>query len=257
MSNSVNIQTPLSREQQIYALKVLIAELREKFNTKLLLKTEARFMKFIGRVMFFNKDFMDSYITTMFGNIYFPDAWEEIIDIVNSDPDELLNRPDLEMLQKGLLSILFHEYVHLKDDKASFLRLFSIQYLTPQIYSLLGVASIIAGAVGLGYTLPHGSFYRCYYEARGYATNVVCLRLVYGVSSINTLAFEKYFTSGAYYWMAGTKFERKLTKDRLLKMVRERLIAANLSLGDENVKYHLDELEHVYRIAEEARREVG
>ena len=264
MSNSVENQTPLTREQQIYALKVLIEELRSKFDTKILLKTQTRLMRFIGRVMFFNKEFMDSYVTTMFGNLYFPESWREIVELVNEDPNLLHSRPDLGMELKGLLSILFHEYVHLNDDKNSFLRTFSVKYLTPQIYSVFGLASLVAGffdpwyffgTPALVYALPMGSYYRSYYEARGYATNVVCLRLIYGVHSINTYAFEKYFTSSAYYWMAGTKFERKIFKDRMLKMVRDRLLAAELSLADERVKEHYDELEHVYRIINKARSE--
>ena len=56
----------MSLENVIQAAKKYYPELKVEF------KDESKFMKFLGVLLFFNKEFMSNYSTTIGNTVYFP-----------------------------------------------------------------------------------------------------------------------------------------------------------------------------------------
>ena len=118
---------------------------------KIIDKRESALMRVLSFVLFFNKVFMTRYITTIYPKVYVPELpWA---------PDKPLGR----------LSILAHEYVHLKDRQRLGL-LFNILYLSPQIFALLSLGAIwnMWWLLALLFLLPLPSPGRAWLEMRGY-----------------------------------------------------------------------------------------
>ena len=264
----------IDKGEHISALKILVEELRTKFDTKLIIKDDSRLMRCIGRVfsfLGFNKNFQTQFITTIFGDVYFPSTYRKVVDSINDDDWESLKDPELTPWVQSLLSTLFHEYVHINDSEKSFLRGvgFSVAYLTPQIYAVLGLIALpfsfynpwflIPSAIWLAMAAPWTAFWRCVSEARGYATNVVCLHMVYGMRAdqINEFAFMSYFNNSSYYWMVGHPLlTPKVARRRVQEVVRQYLQSAKTSLSNKEAGLHLlDNVEHVYRICSEVKAE--
>jgi len=82
-------------------------------------KDESLTMKVLGFLAYpFNPTFMDDYITTWGTGVYFPSR------------EYYLERPEVAM------SVLWHEYVHLWDQKRWGL-LFKVSYIMPQVFGLV------------------------------------------------------------------------------------------------------------------------
>src|SRR5579859_3016444 len=86
---------------------------------KIAYKDQSTFMKFLGAILFFNKDFKTTYITTLGSTIYFPSK-----EFVDADP---VNNT----------IVLMHELVHMADAKKYTRFFFSLSYLLPQLLSIL------------------------------------------------------------------------------------------------------------------------
>lgn len=133
-------------------------------------KNESILMKIIGFILFFNKDFLSEYTTTLGNFIYFPNK-------------EIIRKRPISM------SIVFlHELVHVYDfNKLNII--FSILYLTPQIFFIFFIPfTIIFGKIGLLFLLfllPIPSFFRMYFEKRAYLSS---LYVIYKIS--NKLKFN-------------------------------------------------------------------
>lgn len=86
-------------------------------NIKIKYKDKSLLMKILSKLLFFNKDFMNKYTTTIGNTIYFPTE-----NFINTYPI-------------SSISILLHECVHISDSRKN--PLFKFLYLTPQILFLL------------------------------------------------------------------------------------------------------------------------
>ena len=117
-------------------------------------------MNLFGYILFFNPDFMESYITVLFEKVYVPENWTSYLEISN-------------------FSVLAHEGVHMYDSKKN--PLMNFLYLTPQVVLpilALGLAFVSPWflLVALLGALPLPSPFRFYYELRGFRMNLlICL----------------------------------------------------------------------------------
>lgn len=94
------------------------------FNVKY--KDKSLFMKFLATILFFNKDFMKNYITTIGSTIYFPD--EKFV----------------KENEYSAMKVLAHEIVHVNQAEKYGNFLFSTLYLFPQCLSVLSLLAILA-----------------------------------------------------------------------------------------------------------------
>jgi hypothetical protein len=178
---------------------------------------------FLGKIG--NKDYMESYITTIGSTVAVPTIYE--------DTDKLW------------LTIL-HEGQHAKDSNSLGSLLFSVCYLFPQILALLGLLVFIGVLLATGslqslwiltsllFLLPIPSFGRAYIELRGYTVTLA------GYFWANSITDEelfidsiiKQFTGPAYYFMWPFKcflksyFQLKLTELKTNTFVLDSYLAA-------------------------------
>lgn len=171
------------------------AELSKVYDFDIKFKNNSLFMKILGFIMFFNRDFMTHYITTIGNTIYFPNQ---------------------EMLKDNELNncaVLAHELRHIQQNKKYGL-LYSLGYLFPQIlivFSLLAFFNLWF-LLFLVCALPIPAIFRMIFEREGYKTTIFIFYLylaqkntdVARVNSIinNNINFaNEQFTSSAYYYM--------------------------------------------------------
>lgn len=121
-------------------------------------KNDSLFMKFLGTLLFFNKEFMKSYTTTIGSTIYFP------------------SKKFVELKGNYSKVILLHELVHIKDSTIIGKLLFNIQYLSPQIFILFALPMLlISWKISLFFLLfglPFPSYYRMNLEKRAYLSSL-------------------------------------------------------------------------------------
>lgn len=174
---------------------------------KKLYKDDSLLMKILSWILFFNKDFMTTYTTTIGETIYLPTYAKDC-------PQEQLD------------AILAHEYIHVLDYKKEKL-LFMLKYLFPQILFPLAllilpfswVASLICAVL---FALPLPAPWRTQYEIRGYKMTLAALNIIWKkqgksddfiITNLNEVAEvidKKCFKSSAYYFMWPFGVEKKL-----------------------------------------------
>jgi len=118
-------------------------------------KDESIFMKILGKLLFFNKDFMTRYATTIGNTVYFP------------------SREFVESNQLSSIVTMAHEYRHARDSKKITKVLFSIAYLLPQLLApfmlFFGFISWwLAILLMLLFLAPLPAYFRKTIELRGY-----------------------------------------------------------------------------------------
>ena len=144
-------------------------------------KSESLLMRLLSFVLFFNKDFMTAYVTTIYPTIYVPDWW-----------GFQKNR------EREEIEILAHEYVHLYDRKHMWW-LFNILYLSPQIFSLLAFGAFwnLSYLWFLLCLLPWPSPGRAWLEFRGYRMSLAMF--YWNILKEDPENKEKYYTFLEYY----------------------------------------------------------
>jgi hypothetical protein len=152
---------------------------------KIIEKKDSRLMRILAKVLFFNKNFMTRYITVIGSTVYVP------------------SKQRMKENPYAALEVLCHEWVHMKDNKAMG-PLFKLLYLTPQIFSLVALASLWTGNLWwlgfLAFLLPFPSFGRSELEMRAYSVSMAVAWWVLEQEP-DYEKISKYFTSSAYYWM--------------------------------------------------------
>lgn len=103
--------------------------LEEKVGIRIVEKKTSRFMKLLSYVLFFNKQFMDGYITTIGRTVYWPDMDVRFGD----DPP-------------GDAATLAHECQHAIDGK-SLPVLYEIAYISLQVFAVLALLSLLSIAL--------------------------------------------------------------------------------------------------------------
>ncbi len=169
----------------------LVIEARKYFpDLKISYKDQSIFMRIIGTLMFFNKAFMNNYITTIGNTIYFPSK-----EFVNDN-------------EVGNSLILLHELIHISDSKKYGSLLFKLGYLFPQILILLCLPLFllswkIALPLTILFCLPLPAYFRMNFERRAY---FVSLYASYKYNKFIDLKKEKsnylsQFKNSSYYFM--------------------------------------------------------
>lgn len=169
--------TDLVTEAQIY-----FPNLQVKY------KSQSTLMKVLGKVLFFDPDFMTSYLTTLGDTVYIPDNY-------------VANSPE------AACDVFIHECTHMYDEK----RLgfwYQLAYAFPQLLSplmllLLFVLSwkIVIPLVLL-FLLPLPAPFRTYFEKRAYCVQMYAGQQLWGDDPTQDVnGFNDYFTSADYYYM--------------------------------------------------------
>jgi hypothetical protein len=170
------------------------------FNIKF--KNQSTLIKIISYILFFNKNFMTQYITTIGSTVYFPS--EQFLEA---------DAPDNQ-------AVIAHEFVHAVDNKNNLL--FKPLYLFPQIltplfiilfFVLPHIFNFISLGIALVCLLPIiPAFWRSKDELRGYQMSLFMeseLMKEYETpideynSNLNDLVIfcNNEFTGSGYYWM--------------------------------------------------------
>lgn len=163
-------------------------------------KDESKLMKVIAKILFFNKPFMTSFITTIGNTVYFPSrSWLE------EDPVRAM-------------MVLSHECVHIRDSAKYTSAIFSMGYLAPQLLALLALPAFFLihwwALLLLVCLAPLPSPGRMFFEKRGYSMSLFILHQRYQelgitdqqqmLSLLNASAQNidtKNFRGSAYYFM--------------------------------------------------------
>lgn len=159
-------------------------------------KKQSRLMKFLSVVLFFNRDFLTRYVTTLYPHIYVPSfPWH---------PNSPTRR----------IATLAHEYVHLHD-RRRLGWLFDILYLSPQIFALLALGAFwnLTWLWALLFLLPLPSPGRAWLEFRAYQVTAAVYWWL-NREKINTMWLTLQFTGSSYYWMFPIKgyIEKRIIK---------------------------------------------
>ena len=175
-------------------------------------KKDSLMMRLLSRLLFFNKNFLANYVTTIYPKVYVPKLpWKE------KDPI-------------SAMATLAHEYVHLKDRKRMGL-LFNFLYLFPQnlvFFSLLGIFNPW-WYLCLLCALPIPSPTRAWLEYRGYRMTMFVYEHFGAMRNIDDFIdwIAEHFSNSTYYWMFPAKsyIKNKLKRDILLYGSRQKDIS--------------------------------
>lgn len=195
--------------KEIFTLKrkSLESHIKEEFpDYQLIDKRSSTLMKWLSKLLFFNKNFMSHYITVVGNKVYVPQLpWNE-------------HKPF------SACSVLAHEWVHMKDAK-KFKFLFKLLYLFPQILTplaLLGFwnAWFFLFALCL---LPIPAPFRAWFEFRAYVVSIA-VRWWLAQSTTNIDWLTKQYTTSSYYWMfPAKKFLAKKFEQEFERIKRDEL----------------------------------
>lgn len=169
----------------------MVEQAKEYFpDLKINFKDESRFMKIINKLLFFNKTFMENFVTTIGSTIYFP------------------SKQKLQLTQILSLITLFHELVHIYDSKNN--KLFKFLYLFPQTLSILILPLLflvswkIILPLSVLFLLPLPAYFRMRYERRAYFISLYTLYRFYKSEEILFQFKNEYvqnFKTLSYYGM--------------------------------------------------------
>jgi len=164
--------------------KSLESHIKEAFpDFELISKQESTLMKWLSKLLFFNKRFMTSFISVIGNKVYVPSLpWKE-------------DNP------YGACEVLSHEFVHMKDNQ-KLGPLFKFLYLCPQILTLLSVLVFWNPwwLLCLGFLLPIPAPFRAYFEFKAYVVSMAVQWWLLSAKA-DPEFFVKQFTSANYYWM--------------------------------------------------------
>jgi len=179
----------MNSQQMLDALQVKIKEKVPGFEIQF--KDQSTFMKILGKLMFFNKNFMTKYITTIGTKVYWP------------------SKEKFEQSALESFLTLSHEYVHIMDYIRRPVR-FVLGYLFPQVKAVLALIAVLA-VISPWFLLalpcllalaPWPAPYRKRAEIRGYGMSMKArLWLGWDINEGTMNHYVKQFTSTAYYFM--------------------------------------------------------
>ena len=188
-----------------------ISNSKKQIDFEVKFKDESPFMRFLGKVLFFNKRF-SQFTTTVGKTIYFP------------------SRAHLENSPVSSTSTLLHELVHVSDRNKLTFPLFGLLYLSPQIFFLLCLPLFLVSwkivLFSFIFLVPLPAIGRAWLEFRGYCMTMYVLYVLHKQYnlSINFQALKTgildQFTSSNYYFM----FPFKKTMNNKLNEAFERVL---------------------------------
>jgi len=185
-------------------------KLSESHKLNIKYKDTSLFMKIFSYLLFFNKDFMTNYVTTIGSTVYFP------------------SKHFVDNNQAESIQTLAHEFIHVNDNK-KYSIFYKPAYLFPQCLALLSLLTFFAFMTSyaflfllfLIFLLPIPSYTRTHLELRGYQMTLY-IRYLYlkhlnidedsiklNLNKNIEIISERYFKGSAYYfmWPKGVKEE--------------------------------------------------
>lgn len=185
-ANNVQVlEVDMSFQKIVESAKLYFPELQVKY------KNQSYFMKLIGLLLFFNKNFMTTYTTTIGPTIYFT------------------NESFIKAHPISAMIILLHELVHMHDAKKINKFIFGFLYLTPQILFVLALPLLLVSwklaLLFMLFALPIPSYFRMYFEKRAYISSLYAMSKLGNKLHFNSNLIEQkeYFLkqfSGSYYY---------------------------------------------------------
>tara|TARA_R100001594_G_scaffold116862_1_gene151966 strand:- start:765 stop:1421 length:657 start_codon:yes stop_codon:yes gene_type:complete len=182
-------------------------------------KKDSPLMRVLSSLLFFNKGFMNRYITTIYPVIYVPDWWGKHKNMSFSE-----------------LGIIAHEYVHLRDRK-KLGWIFNLLYLSPQIFSLLFFAAFwnLWFLLALLFLLPWPSPGRAWLEYRGYRMSMAFYYWMKKEKCNIEMLVDEFTGSNYYYMLPFRKFLiKKFNKDY------DKIVAGDLTSELKELKYIIE-----------------
>jgi len=163
------------RLEEFIATQISGSEIRSKKNSL--------FMKFVGRIMFFNKRFMTGYVTTWYPHIYVPKL------------------PWRDKNHASAITILAHEWVHLHDRQRLGI-VFNFLYALPQCFAPFVLLAFwnLWFLLFLVCFLPIPSPGRAWAEFRGYRMTIATWYWLSG-QRVDLKWIVDQFVSSHYYYM--------------------------------------------------------
>jgi len=176
-------------KEHLTELEQTIKTYAPKFEVKF--KDESKLMKVIGKLSFFNKDFMTSGAITVGQKVYFPSR-----EIYETNPE-------------WSFRVLTHEFVHIMDWLANPFT-FIIGYWFPQMLAAFSLLAFLAFInpyfllflTSLVFLAPIPAPIRAWAELRGYGMSLMIKSTLYGIDI--KVAAESYvgrFSSPSYWFM--------------------------------------------------------
>ena len=160
-----------------------MVKLATEMGVKIKTKEDSWFMQLLGKLMFFNKNFLKDYISVIGNTIYFPK------EVYEND---------------GVTAfVLTHELRHAKDYQTWSFQFISLLYLFPQILGLLFILGFFLHPLWflcLLFFLPIPALGRAWVEARAYGTETAIRELLYGEKGIAEYKIRAFLDS-SYYFM--------------------------------------------------------
>lgn len=181
--------------------EALVAKAQTYFpNLQIKYKDQSTLMKVIGKVMFFNPEFMTHYVTTLGNTVYLPNE------------QYVANSPE------AFTDVFIHECTHMYDEKRLGLR-YQLAYIFPQILSLvcLLLMFLVTWKIMLPLALlmlaPLPAPWRAYFEKRAYFVQMYAGNKLWGSDPVaDGETYAQWFRTGDYYWM--WIFEKNTTFDQ-------------------------------------------
>lgn len=192
-------------------------------------KDQSYLMKILGMILFFNKNFMTSYATTIGSTVYFPS--ESFVE------------------RRGIYAeiIFLHELVHVNDSQKYGKFIFGFLYMSPQILAvlclpLLFISWKIALILIILFAIPIPSFFRMHFEKRGYMVSLYALNEFGNKFNFDPELdkhckdYSEHFKNSTYYFMWNFK-----SIDKELKQAAQTIQDGNKPFEDP-IFFILDDL---------------
>ncbi len=180
MSGGVNVETEYHR--------VLADTLEEFLDFRIVPKSESRFMRLLGVLLFFNKQFMTSFVTTIGNRMWVPPNYDDWSDV-------------------GKASLLRHERVHLRQQRRYGMFRYVLMYLV--------------------WPLPFWRAKgRMLLEREAYTESMDAWAQYYGIEFLERSnvcdTMIGHFTTGEYGWMWTKRADIEKWYDDALQVIRGR-----------------------------------
>lgn len=179
-------------------------------------KSESRLQRIVGKLMFFNRDYMTRFTTTLYPKVYLG------ADSVGRD-------------DRAFAALLAHEFVHLYDQKRSLIG-FPVSYLFPQVLALGAVGAFwhlwcLAFLLAL---LPLPAYWRMKAELRGYAMNCA---MQFWLSGYIDPDYKKFVVSQFTGWNYYRMWPDAIDMESRLKMVEKDIRSGAICDGEAGAPY--------------------
>lgn len=187
---------------------------------KLVKKSKSRMMRILNFFCFFNENFMTSTITVIGKTIYIPDRI----------PHDL-----------KLISIVAHEYVHIKDFKRYGILGFFLRYSFPQIFALFSIFALgalwsiacLIALFSLIFLIPQDAPWRVTLEKRAYGMSLLFNLWTQGtVTPTQIQSTIDVLHGSTYYWPGGSPALSRMYFDILIESAKHGVLPPEPEYAD-------------------------